>query len=70
MRRLTTASCTGAPRNAASQTTGALDAETRVAGLGLAKPVSLGRWTFDAGTAHFDATADRFKAAFTALPRP
>lgn len=46
----------------------AIDAQAQVAALGLASPPSLGRWVFDVGAAHFEATAERFRAAFAALP--
>ncbi len=42
----------------------AINSEARIAELGLAPEVSVRRWAFDAGAAHFDGTADRFEAAF------
>jgi len=42
----------------------AIDSEARIAELGLAPAVSIRRWAFDAGAAHFEGTADRFEAAF------
>jgi hypothetical protein len=45
----------------------AIDAQTRLAELGLVAPPSLVRWVFDVGAARFQAAADRFRSTLEAL---
>lgn len=43
---------------------GAIDAQAQIASLGLAQELSLRRWVFDVGDAHFDEVAKQFEEAF------
>ena len=50
--------------------TSAIDAELRVAELGLGSAPTMGSWTFGAGAAHLEGAAEQFRAALRSVETP